>query len=255
MKCGRFFLGVLLFFFCTSKKCSKINSEQVEREGRKRRLEDQGSDGTSNGQGSSRAGLEGTSVVGLGGGSGGGGGDGRLGGSGGSVNGSGGQAGGGGSRSTSGGDVGGGGGHGIVLNGEESRVGQVGGVGDQDRVEAASGDGGRDLDSERTGLGAVQVTEGGNTSNGGLDTVSTLDLEHDGEGGVGEASAGVGPGDGGILTSRPGGGGDGGTVFEELGRGDGGDGRGGDGEDGGGLHVCVRRRGRVGVWFVVVGRG
>lgn len=235
-----FFVGVLLFFY-TSKKCSKINSEQVENEGVERRLEDQGSDGTSNGQGSSRAGLEGTSVVGLGGGgSAGGGGDGGLSGASGSVNGSGGQAGGGGSRNTGGGgsNVGRGVGDGSVLDGEEGRVGLVGGVGDQDRVELARGNGGGDLDGERTGLSAVQVTEGGETGNGDLDTVSTLNLEHDGEGGVGEVRAVVGPGDGGILTSSPGGRGDGGTVFEELGRGDGGDGRGGDGEDGGGLHVC-----------------
>ena len=202
-----------------------------------RRLEDQGSDGTSNGQGSSRAGLEGTSVVGLGGG--GGGGDGGLGGGSGSVNGGGGQAGGFGRNAGGGsGDVGRGVGDGSVLDGEEGRVGLVGGVGDQDRVELARGDGGGDLDGERAGLGAVQFTEWGETGNVDLDTVSTLDLEHDGEGGVGEARAGVGPGDGGISTGRPDGRGDGGTVFELLGKCDGGDGRGGDGKEGGSLHVC-----------------
>lgn len=222
------------------------------------RLEDQSSDGTSDGQGNSRAGLEGTSVVGLGGGSGGGGdGDGGLSsGASGSVNGSGGQDGGGGSRGTGGGggDVGGGVGDGIVLDGEKGRVGLVGGVGDQDRVELARGNGGGDLDGERTGLGAVQVAEGSETGNGNLDTVSTLDLEHDGEAGGGEGRAVVGPGDGAILTGSPDGGGDGGTVFEELSRGDGGDGRGGDGEDGGGLHVCSKEEGRC-VVCVVVGRG
>lgn len=172
-------------------------------------------------QGGSRTGLEGASMAGRCGlGSSGGGGHGGQG-SGGS---SGGHGSGGGQDS---GDGGGASGNG-AQDGEVSRVGLVASVNDQNRVGVALGDGGRDVNGGRAGLGAVQVSNGADTGN--LDLVqASLLVEGDGEGGVADdILAVVGPRDGGRLSGGPLGGSDGLAVEEGLGRDGGGHSNGGD---------------------------
>lgn len=114
------------------------------------------------------------------------------------------------------------GGSGVSRNsaqdGEVGRVGLVASVIDQDRVGVALGDGGRDVDGGRAGLGAVQVSNGTDARN--LDLVqASLLIEGDGEGGIADdISAAVGPGDSGSLSGGPLGGSDGLAVEEGLGR-------------------------------------
>lgn len=148
--------------------------------------------------------------------------------------------------SSRGSSSGGGGGRGDgsgAVDGELTRVRKIGTVGDQDGVFVTSGEGGGDLDGGGTGLVAVQVTDGGQTGDGDLESTLLL-LQDDGESGVGEVAAVVLPGNGLGGTGGPDRALDRGGPLELVGRGDGNNGGEGDESK---LHGECDERGEKGV--------